>query len=256
MNRTVAQAAKVLGVTTELVKRWAVVFAEHLSSGANPAKGTARAFNDSDLLALLFVGSRWEEEPDLEAIRIGLSSGYQHEEEFVERIYLSTPLLQDPPDDLDETWRHGVLLSGGVRHGYFELARNYRHIAESMLETALEADDVYDSAYPVLYAYRHTLELYLKLLGEVKEQTHSLARCVHLLEKHFNRKVRSPIREWILELESIDPGGTTFRYADESSGLPPCAEHWFDFLHFRFAMRRVFDELDSAALRYEKVGCF
>lgn len=146
------------------------------------------------------------------------------------------------------------LLVGGGRHEYLELARNYRHVAESMLQTALEKDDVDGWAYPVLFAYRHTLELYLKLIGEVDEATHSLRDCVRFVEKRRQVKIPSPIRNWILELDQVDPRGTAFRYADEDSALNRFYEQWFDFRHFQFAMERVFDALDTAILRVRAKG--
>ncbi|MCK9194088.1 MAG: hypothetical protein M0P19_09485 [Nevskia sp.] len=106
----------------------------------------------------------------------------------------------------------------------------------------------------MLFAYRHTLELYLKLIGEIDEVTHSLARCVQLVEQRRKVALPPPIREWILQLEQIDPAGTTFRYADEDGGSNKYFEQWFDFRHFQFAMKRVFDALDMAILRVGAKG--
>jgi hypothetical protein len=250
MNRTPSEAAKALGGNVAQVKHWAWLFSDYLTEGANPPSGKARTFCDGDMLVLCYVWHEWEAEPDVESIKVGLNRGYHLEERFVEHLYIHTPLLQDPPDDLDESWRHGILLNGMVRfHDALEFARNYRHVAESMLQTALARKDVECWAYPVLFAYRHTLELYLKLIGEIEETTHSLRRCVHLVEKRRDEKLSEPIRGWILELEVIDPAGTTFRYSDEEPKSAPFDEIWFDFQHFQFAMNRVFDLLDTAILR-------
>ena len=254
MNRTAAKVAAILHVNVPQVKRWAFAFRDYLSAAANPAKGTVRMFRDGDLLVLIYVCRHWEEEPDVECIKVGLNLGEHFEAAFVEQLYLHTPLIQEPPEDLDETWRHGILLVRGEQYGYLELARNYRNVAETMLGTALEQDEVDGWAYPVLFAYRHALELYLKLIGEIDEITHSLARCVHLVEKRRQVKLPSPVRGWILELEEIDPAGTAFRYADENAGSSRYFEHWFDFRHFQFAMKRVFDTLDMAILRVGATG--
>ena len=254
MNRTASEVAKMFDANSALVKRWASLFSEYLSRGANPPKGTVRAFSDNDVLALCYVWHEWEDEPDIESIKIGLNLGNHFETPFVEHLYLHTPLLQAPPDELDESWRHGILLCGSGRYEYLELARNYRHVAESMLEQALNRDAMDGWAYPVLFAYRHTLELYLKIIGEIDEVTHSLQRCVHLVEKRRGENFSTTIRRWILELEEIDPAGTAFRYADSPLSSNPYAEHWFDFLHFKFAMKRVFDVLDFAILRTRAQG--
>lgn len=101
--------------------------------------------------------------------------------------------------------------------------------------------------------YRHAAELYLKILGAVDEQTHSLERCLLLVERRYGKPVGAPIRSWILELDKIDPFGTAFRYADEAAGKTLYfAEFWVDFLQFRFAMNRMFEIFDSAALDLQR----
>ncbi|MCK9194087.1 MAG: hypothetical protein M0P19_09480 [Nevskia sp.] len=144
MNRTAAKVAKIVGVDVSQVKRWTFDFKDYLSAAANPAKGKVRMFNDVDLLVLMYVWYYWEKEPDVECIKVGLNQGEHCEDAFVEHLYLHTPLIQEPPDDLDETWRHGILLAGVGRYEYLELARSYRHVAETMLRTALEKDEVMD----------------------------------------------------------------------------------------------------------------
>ena len=254
MNRTPADVAKILEVDVAQVKQWAFDFKEYLSAAANPSKGTTRIFSDIDLLVLFFVSYYWEDEPDLESIKIGLNNAEHSDIRFVEQLYLHTPLIQEPPDGLDESWRHGILLVGGNRYQFLELARNYRRVAETMLETAIEKDEVHEWAYPILFAYRHTLELYLKLIGEIDEITHSLKKCVELVERRHGQRIPESIRNWILELESIDPAGTAFRYADADSTLNQHYEQWFDFRHFQFAMTRIFDAIDGAILRVENEG--
>ncbi len=254
MNRNVSATAKVLGVDAAQVKRWAFQFNEYLSPGANPAKGKARSFSDGDILVLSYVSYYWENDPDMEAIRIGLNREHHFEDAFVQNLYLHTPLLQEPPDDLDETWRHGILLAYGAQYQYLELARSYRIIAESLLQSALEEDDLAGRAYPILFAYRHTLELYLKLIGEIAENTHSLEKCVEMAEKRHGKDFPSPIREWILELDKIDPNGTTFRYADENPKYLRNAEYWFDFVQFQYAMELMFEGIDKAILDLNMTG--
>ncbi|MBP85888.1 MAG: hypothetical protein CMJ64_04090 [Planctomycetaceae bacterium] len=109
MNRNVSQTAKVLGVDGTLVKQWAFLFKDHLSPDANPSKGKPRSFRDADLLVLAYVYDHWDA-VDTEDIENGLSRDEHYDDRFRESLYWYTPLLQEPPDDLDETWRHGILL--------------------------------------------------------------------------------------------------------------------------------------------------
>lgn len=249
MNRTVSQTARVLGVDVQQVKTWAWRFKEHLSSRANPPKGRSRAFTDSDVLALMHVAMHWEENPDIENIKDGLNSeDHDNNDRYHEMLYQHTPLLQEPPDDLDETWRHGIFLSGGGVEEYLELARSYKQSADALLDSALKSGEPRDWGYPVLFAYRHALELYLKIIGEIQKPIHSLKDCIRGVEKHYGQKIGSPIREWIIELDKIDPIGTAFRYADDQAGTLKYAEYWVDFLQFKYAMSRVFEALDHACL--------
>jgi hypothetical protein len=249
MNRGVSQTARILGVNVQQLKTWAWLFKEHLTLGANPAKGSARAFTDSDVLALIHIAMHWEDQPDIEAIRAGLN-GEDHLEvdEYREILHRNTPILQEPPDDLDETWRHGILLNGGAVNGYLKLARNYKQSADALLDLALKSGEAPDPAYPVLFAYRHSLELYLKLIGEIGELTHSLKGCIRLVEKRHGQRIGSPIREWIIEFDNIDPRGSAFRYADDQADTLKYAEYWVDFVQLKVAMKEVFERLDQAVL--------
>lgn len=42
-------------------------------------------------------------------------------------------------------------------------------------------------------------------------------------------------REWIIELDEIDPNGAAFRYADDEAGKAlDDAEYWVNFVQFKF----------------------
>lgn len=212
-------------------------------------KGRPRAFTDSDLLALIYVAMQWEDDPDVEAIKSGLHCENHYDDRFRELLYGSTPILQEPPEDLDETWRHGIFLNGGGVDEYLELSRNYKQSAEALLDSALASGEPREWGYPVLFAYRHALELYLKVIGEIEEATHSLKDCVRRVEKRHGQQIPKPIKEWIIEFDKIDPFGTAFRYADDAAGTLTYAEFWVDFVQLKFAMSRVFQTLDRVILR-------
>lgn len=247
--RTVSQVAQILGVNVQQVKVWAIRFREHLSGQANPPKGRQRVFTDSDVLALMHVCMHWEEAPDFENIEAGLNcEDHYHNEQYREMLFSHTPLLQEPPDDLDETWRHGIFLNGGGVDQFLELARSYKQSADTLLDSALNSGEPRDWGYPVLFAYRHALELYLKIAGNFLELTHSLEKCIQLVEQRHRRKIGSPVRDWIIEFDKIDPYGTAFRYADDQAGTLKCAECWVDFVQLRHAMNHTFKALDEACL--------
>jgi hypothetical protein len=249
MNRNISEMARALGVERDQVEKWAVLFDEYLSEQANPTSGQSRCFFDLDFLVFAYVSALWEDEPDLEHIKIGLNREDYLDERFHGYLYLNSPILQEPPEDLDETWRHGVLWVGGHGQERFELARNYRYVAEKMLDQALKNDEARHWLCPVLFAYRHTLELYLKTIGNIDEHTHSLAKCAALVEKRHGEKFHPRAKGWIEELDKIDPHpGTTFRYEGDQK-QQDYAEYWVDLHQFKFAMSQVFEMIDRAILR-------
>lgn len=254
MNRNITATARLLGVDSQRVKTWAWAFKDQLSRGANPGKGRSRTFTDSDVLALIYAFIRSEGGEGIDDVRAGLEREDHFEDQYREILYAHTSILQDPPDDLDETWRHGILLIGVGADGYLALARNYRESADALLDLALNSGEPRNWGYPVLFAYRHTLELYLKIVGEIDEHIHSLKECVRLVEKRHGERLPSPARHWIIELDEIDPAGTAFRYADDQTGTIKHAEYWLDFVQFRFAMARVFRMLDTAILQAVGAG--
>jgi hypothetical protein len=249
MDRTVSQTARVLETDIQQVKTWAWLFKDYLSTGANPAKGQARTFTDADVLALLYVAFYWEDDPDLQSIRAGLNTEDHFEERFLEFLYQHTPILQEPPDGIDETWRSGIFLNAAGVDEFLGLARSYKQTAETLLESALKSGEPRDWGYPVLFAYRHTLELYLKIIGEIDDGIHSLRECVLRVEKRHGEKFPQQIKGWIMEFDSIDPIGTAFRYADDQMKTLSHAEYWIDFAQFKYAMGLIFTMLDKAIAR-------
>lgn len=249
MNRNISEMAQALGVQRDQVKKWAVLFDEYLSEQTKPSNGQSCCFSDLDFLVFAYISTLWENEPDLEHIKIGLNREDYLEKKFYESLYLNSPILQEPPEDLDETWRHGVLWVGGHGQKCFELARNYRYVAEKMLDQALQNNEARHWLCPVLFTYRHTLELYLKTIGNINERTHSLAKCAALVEKVHGEKFNSRAKGWIEELDKIDPHpGTTFRYEGDQK-QQDYGEFWVDLRQFKFAMGQVCEMIDRAIVR-------
>lgn len=78
MNRSVAEAARILGVVGQKVKKLAWAHKHHLGPQANPAKGNPRTFTDTDMLAMMYICDHLEEEQGEE-----ISVGLEREEQYV-----------------------------------------------------------------------------------------------------------------------------------------------------------------------------
>lgn len=178
------------------------------------------------------------------------------------------PIFQEPPDDLDSDWRHGVLLVGvGMVEtmGWIELARAYRSAAMVLVGRALEHGVEWDAAHSALFLCRHTLELYLKAIVQdgtmtapVSGNGHGLgslgARLAQLLKGHYWAEDVERLCAFIDEFDAIDPKAMVFRFPDGGSrtfkgDYPPQGyEIWVDFRQMAKTLEVVFNALDTVYL--------
>src|SRR5260221_10763389 len=101
MKLGVSEAARIFKVDRDLVKTWAYHFSDYLGPRANPPKGLPRQFSVEDLRVLAYVSMYWEDQPDLEYIKIGLNRENHFEEPYDDLVRSVTPLFQEPAEDLD-----------------------------------------------------------------------------------------------------------------------------------------------------------
>lgn len=252
MKYGVGETARILGIDIQRLKTLAYQFRDNLSASANPKKGTPRVFTTEDVLILLYVSHFWEDEPDVEAIVAGLNSEYHHEDMYIHTLWNHTPLIQDDvPENLDEPSRYGLLISPRIHLEQIEIARSYHQAANVLWDKANDSGFPMADCYPVLFAYRHALELYLKMLGNAgKELVHNLKACMEAVEKNYDNKVSPLTKDWIMTLHQMDETGWHFRYEPETGGTMD--GKWLDWSHFRYAMDTLFSALDFAWLNMDR----
>lgn len=155
----------------------------------------------------------------------------------------SLPIFQDPPDDLDENWS-GFLIGGMAVTDEFNLARAYKLAGDATVEKASQAGDLsYELAYPILFLYRHAIELYLKLIVRPDNPNHGLTAladqfCI-LVNQRLNQTVPDWVRKRLGEFSEVDPNSQAFRYARDRQGELPLVrsgEWWVEFGHLRKTM--------------------
>ena len=240
--RTIAEVARLLGVDRELVKTWVGMFPEHLSKWAQPEAGRTRLFTDADTCALALVSDLWEDDPDLENINACLNTGDQNSDRYVELVHLNTPIFQDVPNDLDESWNHGVLLNTMWHQSAIEVARAYKYAGDKLVEEALSCHEPHLLENPIFFTYRHVLELYLKIVlddaVQAKEIGHNLSALIDAVENKFQSKANEWVRARLREFSEVDPTSEFFRYADR----PPrhkYVELWVDFVQLKVVIDRL-----------------
>jgi len=222
MNLGVGEIARLLNVDRTLLKQWSFHFKEYLSSGANPQKGTSRQFTLLDLQVLMYVCEYWEEQPDIESLKIGLNCGNHLDLSIYKNMLTSwLPIFQQPHENLDETWQH-VFLVGGMCENLvdeFTLAESFKLAGDILVESALSNDEHCEILYPIMYNYRHSVELYLKaVLPEQKEKHHNLQILFKELNEILKNKNVTVIPDWfknlVYEFHDFDPNSTTFRFSE------------------------------------------
>lgn len=165
-------------------------------------------------------------------------------------------IFADPPDAIDETWVHGVLM-GGMAHGAYNqlaIADSYVSAGSILVEKSVGSGNGYEVAYPIMFCYRHSIELYLKVILRPEKRTHALMGLLRDLEKHVAGSSKETLPQWftsfITELASFDPASMLFRYedADEaSSRLQARGEFWVDLVALQRNMSRVQEVFHSLA---------
>ncbi len=247
MKYTVADAANNLKVEKDLIKTWAFKFSDYLSPSANPPKGEQREFELEDIRIMAFILLHWEKNPDIECIKMGLDAN-SHQDNFLidDFVIQITPLFIDPPENIDETWRHGIVFGGLSQIGdaYF-LAKSYKLAGDRLMEAALQKDEQWELFCPAIYNYRHATELYLKVTTNNFKQSHDLIYLYSELKKLLRDKFNSIPPEWFDKLidafNDFDPNGTTFRYGSKVSR----DEVWVDYNHVKTLMGWLDESFDN-----------
>ena len=161
----------------------------------------------------------------------------------------------DQPD-----WKNNACINfdPDAWHGYAEGFR----LGSDVLVDKIIAEPVDQDflVYPIVFGYRHSVELRLKVLardlrsllgdGTPAKLIHHLAPLWSatrlLLERAFpgeNKADRDAAEEIILQLHKADPGSTAFRYPEDAKGNPSLAH-----LDLHINLRRLRDGMQGLLL--------
>ena len=232
MKFGVSEVARIFNVDRDVVKLWAYRFAEYLTPSANPPKETPRSFSAKDVRVLAYVFTYWEDDPDYEAIKIGLNRESYFDEQYDDLLTSVTPIFQELPEDLDATWKHGTVVGGMTETSdTFAIAESYKLAGDMLFDAAHSRDENFELICPIIYNYRHAVELYLKATNSQRRHGHDL----ELLFQDFKSEVKTEfaveppawLENMIAEFVEFDPASTTFRYGDFPYSLRH-GEMWVD----------------------------
>ena len=166
---------------------------------------------------MAYISIYWEEEPDMESIKIGLNTRGHYESIDIENFINSiTPVLREMPDNIDDTWR-GVVFGGEYSlTDLFNTAESFKLAGDRLVEIAHVNYEDRELFQPAIYSYRHATELYIKAITDEEEFTHDLISLMNKLKEVLKEEHNALTTLWLENLvqafHDSDPTGTAFRY--------------------------------------------
>lgn len=215
----VSEVAKILKVDRNLIKTWTFSFSDYLNKNANPKKGIERQYTIDDICVFNYIYMYWEDNPDLESIKTGLNRQEHQEYPYNEIKTETTPIFRELSEKIigDEFFFAGGLF-GGINK--LDLADSYKNAGDLLVESILnnKDNDSWGIFFPVIFNYRHSTELYLKVLIEEENITHDLKilfeKFKGILKNEFNESPPDWFENIINTFNDFDEKGTTFRYGN------------------------------------------
>lgn len=173
-------------------------------------------------------------------------------------------IFTEPPDELGECDFHfGTFVVGAGKMDEIEVARSFADAADRLLAAAAERRESWEAAYPILFCYRHALELYLKALMPNERHGHRLGDFAKSLKPHIEGRYLADQVSWLLdriaEFDELDPKSTLFRYPDGAlssykAGAQPDPETYVDFRRLRRSVQKMFQGLERIRLQLLNSG--
>ena len=245
MNLTIATVAKIMNVNGKTIKDWSYHFAEYLSAKANPPKGRKRFYVLDDIRVFAYVALYWEEHPDIESIKWGLNSENHFEIKLIDNlIQETTPIFSEEQDDVN--FESSVIFGGMSPLGDALTLANAFKESGDMLIASFQGDiDIYKYISPILYQYRHAVELYLKSVIAKEEKIHDLQKLYSRFKQKIKDEFSEDIPSWfeniILAFDKVDKGGSVFRYGGDIAG----DEIIVDLNHIKSMMNRFAQSINA-----------
>lgn len=143
-----------------------------------------------------------------------------------DREAMTRPLFEEPVDiyrDNPVIGPHGFVFDDMGVSGPANLAHEFFEAAHALTETIGRGEwEDYRIASPVLFLYRHAIELFLKSAMPAYSRTHDLDALADEFAAYMARERSIELPEWIprriKEIASADPRSTSFRYGRLGTG--------------------------------------
>lgn len=157
-----------------------------------------------------FVGRRWSIISADQRLVLGVS---------MNRVDVTRPLFEEPSEasERSDPWSgpKGFMIGGMSLPTKFDLGQEYFDAANTLIE-AIRRNEIedYRVANPVLFLYRHSLEMTLKGMIGIGARGHDLSALADMLEVKYQGDMPKWVTARLKEIAAIDPNSTAFRYAE------------------------------------------
>jgi len=178
------------------------------------------------------------------------------------------PLFRDPGEDDQREDAYsgpfGFLVGGLIGHERIELAEQYLKAANLLVDSIRDQRvQDFEIAYPVLFLYRHALEVLIKCLIGKDVNHHRLDALAEELVNYVRDQHSQTVPKWIVsrlrEIAKIDPTSTAFRYGEDNyqpkTRLPVPHETYVRVADLHSVMNDLYSVLKRAAdVAYKQRG--
>ena len=158
---------------------------------------------------------------------------------------LNRAIFDRPPDSLGEDESHNghLVLAMGVMEA-IEIAQASAVAGDRLLAEAQRSGETWEAAHPILYCYRHALELYLRAWVQPEKRNHYL----NVLWSALHNRILEDHIAWlgnrVLEFHHVDQRSAAFQYHDaHPQGIEP--ELWVDFHKFARRAKWMFKAVET-----------
>jgi hypothetical protein len=146
-------------------------------------------------------------------------------------------VFREVPEDINEDWNWGVLV-GGMASNDLLSARAFKRGADVLVDEGLQSEAAYEVAYPILYLYRHAIELYLKAIVKPTKLDHKLGPLIDgldaIVKSQFSQSLPAWAKDRLNDFARIDVDSFAFRYAYNKQRQPTIPfEWWVELTHLR-----------------------
>jgi len=217
---SVSETARLLEVDRKTIMDWSYHFFEYLSKSSNPPKGKQRLYTIEDIRIFAYILLYWENSPDIECIKIGLNSQEYYDIEPINNLIIQiTPIFQEPTEEIVGIETNVLFAGMASADNQLSLANAYKESGDILFESIKTQGNLYDFASPILYQYRHAIELYLKSIISKSPKTHNLLKLCESFETLIKTKFQTTVPAWLKDMivgfNNIDPKGDIFRYGED-----------------------------------------